>query len=541
MAAFRETASSPNLRRAQLSFGAVWTGEWAVTVALGILAFREGGATAVGLVAMARLLPGALLAPLSSGVIDARRRDSVLLVICLIRAVTLAAAAVAVSELASPVPAYALVAIATVVLTLYRPAHSALLPSLCGTPTKLSASMVVRGLLDSLSALVGPLLVAVLIVPIGVSGVFALCAGITLWSGWLIARVHYEAPPRVLRAVTASPLQESLKGLALMVRDPDVRRMSALFCLQTFTRGCFTVFSVVVAIEMLGTGEAGVGVLTAAFGAGAVAGSFVAAGVMVGEVPFARWSGVAIALWGLPFVVLAAVSSEWLALALIAVVGVANALLDVAGFTLLQLIVPDEVMGRFFTGLESLFTLTVAIGSIAAPLLIATFGERGALVVAGLVAPAGALLAWGTLRRLDIRIEVGARVMALLRRVDFLSSLPMATLAHLATQASGREVEPGTVVIEEGTTGDDFYVIVDGSAEVLRGDVSVTVLGAGECFGEIAALRHVDRTSSIRAATSLLLLRLSGDHLVWAVSGYTPSREAADALVEARLAAAYSS
>ena len=110
---------------------------------------------------MARLLPGALLAPLGSVVIDTRRRDRVLLAVLLIRTAMLAAAAVAVSELASPVPAYVLVAIATVVFTLFRPAHSALLPSLCTTPSQLSASMVVRGLQDSLSALVGPLLAAV--------------------------------------------------------------------------------------------------------------------------------------------------------------------------------------------------------------------------------------------------------------------------------------------------------------------------------------------------------------------------------------------
>ena len=194
-------------------------------------------------------------------------------------------------------------------------------------------------------------------------------------------------------------------------------------------------------------------------------------------------------------------------------------------------------MGRFFTGLESLFTLTVAIGSIAAPALIAVFGDRGALVVAGLVGPVGALLAWGTLRRLDIRLELGARVMALLRRVEFLRPLPMATLAHLAKEVSGREVEPGTVLIEEGTVSDDFYVIAQGRAEVLRGDVSVGLLGAGECFGEIAALRRTERNSSVRAATDLRLLRLSGERLVWAVTGYTPSSAAADALVEQRLAA----
>src|SRR4051794_20900273 len=118
IAAFAETAQSPNLRRAQLSFGASWAAEWAVTVALSILAFRDGGAIAVGVVAMARMLPGALLAPLASAVIDARRRDRVLLWVCLLRAATLAAAAVAVSRLASPVPAYVLIAIATLVFTL---------------------------------------------------------------------------------------------------------------------------------------------------------------------------------------------------------------------------------------------------------------------------------------------------------------------------------------------------------------------------------------------------------------------------------------
>jgi CRP-like cAMP-binding protein len=538
LAAFQETARMPNLRRAQLSFGAAWTAECAVTVALGILAFRAGGATAVGLVAMARMLPGALLAPLTSVVIDTRRREHVLVAVCLIRAATLGAAALAVSESASPVPAYALVAIATLVFTLLRPAHSALLPSLCSTPGQLSATMVVRGLADSLGALAGPLLAALLIGPLDVSGVFAVCAGITLWSAWLIGRVRYEAPPRIARVASASRVREAVAGLALMARERDLRHVSALFCLQTFTRGCFTVFSVVIAIELLHTGEAGVGILAAGLGAGAVLGSFAAAALLVGDAPFARWSGVAVALWGLPFAILAAVSGQWLALALIAVVGIANALLDVAGFTLLQLIVPDELLGRFFTGLESLFTLTVAAGAVAAPALIAAFGERGALVAAGLVAPTGALLVWGTLRRLDARLATGARTMALLQRVEFLAPLPMSTLAQLAAHASRRELEPGALVIAEGTLGDDVFVIEEGRAEVLCEDANVRFMAAGECFGEIAALRRTSRTASVRATTRLRVLRLSGQDLVSAVTGYTPSRSEADALVERRLATA---
>jgi MFS family permease len=535
LAALLQTARTPNLRRAQLSFGAAWTAECAVTVALGILAFRDGGATAVGLVAMVRMVPGALLAPFASAMIDTHRRERVLTAVCLIRAAALAGAAVAISGPASPVSAYVLVALDTVVFTLYRPAHSALLPSLCTRPAQLSATMVVRGLLDSLGALVGPLLAAVLIGVIDVGGVFALSAAIALWSAWLIGRVRYQAPPRIVRAAPASRVRDAFEGFALMGRERDLRCVSGLFCLQTFTRGCFTVFSVVIAIELLHTGEAGVGVLTAALGAGAVLGSFAAAALLVGNAPFARWTGVAVALWGLPFAVLAAVSGQWFALALIAVVGVANAVLDAAGYTLLQLIVPDEVMGRFFTGVESLFTLSIAAGAIAAPALIAAFGERGALVVAGLIGPAGALLAWRTLRRFDARLATGARTMALLRRIDFLASLPICTLAQLAAHASFRDVEPGTVVIEEATSGDDFFVIADGSAEVRCEHVSRRCLRAGECFGEIAALRHTSRTASVRAATRLRLLRLSGDDLVSAVTGYGPSHSAADTLVARRL------
>jgi hypothetical protein len=48
------TAHNHGLRRAQLAFGATWTGEWAFTVAIGVVACRDGGATAVGVVAFGK-------------------------------------------------------------------------------------------------------------------------------------------------------------------------------------------------------------------------------------------------------------------------------------------------------------------------------------------------------------------------------------------------------------------------------------------------------------------------------------------------------
>src|SRR5690349_1216902 len=59
-----------NLRRAQLAFAATWTGEWAFTVALGVVAFRDGGATGVGVVGFIRMAPAALLSPVGTALAD---------------------------------------------------------------------------------------------------------------------------------------------------------------------------------------------------------------------------------------------------------------------------------------------------------------------------------------------------------------------------------------------------------------------------------------------------------------------------------------
>ena len=540
ISACERTLHVPNLRRAQLSFGSAWTSWWAVTVAVGILAFHHGGAAAVGIVGVIQMLPAALLAPVASVVVDRYRRERVLVGVGLVRGAALGGAALVVWLLPSPLPAYALVALSMIAHTLYRPAHSALLPSICTTATDLTSANVVRGLLDSLSALVGPLLAGVLVGPIGVDGVFAVCAAAALWSAWLIARVQYEAPPRLVGAVRTRAVRGAIEGVAVIGRKPDVRLLTILGCLQTFTRGCFAVFSVVVAFQLLGLRDSGVGLLTAGFGAGAVLGSL-ATSLLVRSSGFGRWLAVGIAGWGIPFIALAATSSEVVAIALLAVVGVANAIVDVSYFTLLQWLVPDELMGRVFASDESLLTLGVAAGSLAAPGLIAAFGIRGALIAAGLLAPVGTLLALSRLRALDARLQTAGDTVAFLQRVAMLAPLPMATITQLVAKASNETALPGTVVIQEGTAGHDFYVIAEGQAEVLVDGASVRHLGPADCFGEIAALTGRRRSSTVRANTELHLLRFQGPHFVRAVTGYTPSSTAASALVEDRLAHAVSS
>ena len=99
--------------------------------------------------------------------------------------------------------------------------------------------------------------------------------------------------------------------------------------MQTFTRGCLTVLAVVVAIDLLDTGDPGVGVLNAAVGAGGMLGSLFAFG-LVRRGRLGSWFGVGIAMFGAPLALIGAIPEQAAAIVLLGVVGVGNALIDVA-------------------------------------------------------------------------------------------------------------------------------------------------------------------------------------------------------------------
>jgi Na+/melibiose symporter-like transporter len=299
VAAFASNAVNGNLRRAQLSFLGAWTAEWAFTVALGIVAYRHGGATAVGLVGLLRMLPSAVIAPLVAPLADRGRRERVLALVSAVRGVATAAAAIVVGSGGPVVIVYILAAVSTVAATLYRPAHSALLPSLCRSGRELVSANVVRGLLDSMATLAGPLLAAVLLQFTDVAVVFAAASGASLAAAALLLRLHYEAPPRPATSGGVHLMAEAAEGIRAVVRNRDLALLMVLAMAQTFTRGALTVFTVLVALDLLHTGEPGVGALTAAVGAGAVIGSL-AASLLVGSRRLARCFAIGVALWGLP-------------------------------------------------------------------------------------------------------------------------------------------------------------------------------------------------------------------------------------------------
>ena len=186
--------------------------------------------------------------------------------------------------------------------------------------------------------------------------------------------------------------------------------------MQTFTRGAFSVLAVVVAIELLEAGAAGVGILNGAVGAGAVPRLARRAHGRRAR-PAGRLARSGRRPVGLPLAAaIAAVPEELGAVALLAAVGTGNALVDVGAFTLPARLADDRVLARVFAGFEGILTLGVAAGAAVAPVAIQLLGIRGALVAIGVLGPLAVLATWPALGRLDLRIRAREADVPRLRR-----------------------------------------------------------------------------------------------------------------------------
>ena len=532
-AAFAEVFRNPGLRRVELAWAGSVAGDWAYAVALAVYAYEAGGAAAVGLVGLIRFVPAAVAAPFAGIIADRFRRERVMLAADLVRAVALAAAAVAVFADAPSALVYVLAAVVSVVAMAFRPAQAAVLPSLARSPDELTAANVASTTIESVGSFAGPALGGFLLAATDAGVVFAVTAGTFLWSAALVSRISTKAreprPP-------AGPglLAEATAGFRAITSDSPLRVLTLLFSAQTLVAGALNVLIVVLALELLDVGNAGVGWLNAAVGAGGIAGAALAL-ALVGRRRLAGDFGLGLILWGAPIALIAVFPDLVPALVLLAVVGVGNTIADIAGLTLLQRAIPDEVLARAFGVLESLWVGTIGLGAVLVPPLIAALGERGALLATGALLPVLAALYWRRLAAIDKEAPPATRELALLRAIPLFAPLPVPTIEHLARSLVPVRVEAGQAVLRQGEAGDRFFVIGSGRATITADGRSLRTLEAGDHFGEIALLRDVPRTASVTAQTELELYALERDEFVAAVTGHSASAEAADAVIGARL------
>ena len=533
LAAFRRVFSNGALRRVQLAWAASNVAAWAYTVAIAVYAFREDGAYAVGLIGLVRWVSAGLAAPFTGLLGDRFERTRVMVATNAARTLFLAGMGVLIVAGTPPVVVYAVSIVGTVVGTAFRPAQAGLLPQLARTPDELTAANVTGSTIESVGIFVGPALGGILVAATSVETTFFATAALFAWAALLVALV--PAPAREGGAEPREPagfVRESAAGFRAIVSNRRLALLTGLFAAQTFVDGALGVLVVVLALETIDLGASGVGFLNSVLGVGGIVGGVVAA-MLVARARLGTDFGAGILLWGVPLVAVGLWPEPAVAFVAFALIGVANTVVDVSGDTLLQRAVPDEVLSRAFAAMDSVTLVAVALGSIAAPVLVDLAGDRAAFVVVGALLPALALVSWRALSRMD---RGATREAELLRAVPLFAPLTPATVEYLAGRATRRRVDAGSVVVREGERGESFYVVADGVLEVSSDSAAPRELGVGDFFGEIALLRSVPRTATVVAKSDAELLELAGEDFVEAVTGHADALRAADAVVNARLA-----
>ena len=536
---FRSSA----LRRLNLALVGSVIGDWAFSVALSVYAYQNGGATALGVIGVVRYLTMAVLAPILSVLADRLDRRRLMISADLIRVALVVAASAIVLADGPAIPVYALSVLVGVVGLAFRPAQAALLPSLAKNPSELTAANVASSTINSIGFFVGPMIAGLLLAVADIGAVFAFDALTFLWSAVMVFGVRLvaavdnptDAPDENVDGADATA--DAPVGLFAGVGDGyraifgnrDLRLIVALYVAQTIVAGCSVVYEVAIALELLEMSESGVGVLNAALGVGGLLGGVIAL-VLSQRGKLSRDFGIGVALWAAPLLLVAAYPTIPTALVAMALIGVGNSMVDVNAETIVQRLVPNEVLGRVFGALDSAAIAGMAIGAALMPVMIATIGLRSGLVVIGVGITVMVVLGIPALRRVD-RTALAPEGLELLRGVPMLAVLPEHVIERLARISERVTIRGGTTVFHAGDHGDRFYVIESGHVRVSKAGQPVADIGTGDSFGEIALLRDVPRTATVEAVTDVVARAIERHHFLPAVTGHADASEQAELVV----------
>ncbi|HET6166283.1 MAG TPA: MFS transporter [Marmoricola sp.] len=533
-----------NLRRIELAFAGSVIGDWAYATAVTVWAYGVGGARAVGIWAAVRLISMAIVSPIAASVTDRLERKKVMVTADLTRAVLVVAATLCLFADTPAAPVFVLATLVSLIGCVFRPAQAALMPSLADTPEQLTAANGASSTFESVGFFLGPALGALLLTVASIETVYLVNAATFVWSMLLVlgVRPHVDAAEDGASAggegsdedeERPGAFAEMAAGFTTIFGDGNLRLVAVIVCLQTIIAGASAVFGVLLAVEILETGPRGVGYVDGMLGVGAVIGGLVAI-ARASKHRLAFDMAIGTLLWSLPLLIVAWQPHPVVALAVMALLGLGNPLVDVSFFTIVQRITPDQVLGRVFGAMEGVLIGTMALGSALMPLLVDQFGLRDALSIIAVVVGVPTILLLPLCRRLDGRLRP-PEGLELLRGLPMFAPLGPARLEAIARQLQRVTVPSGEVVIQEGGESDRFYVIEAGAVAVTQAGTLLRREGPGDFFGEIGLLRDVPRTATITTTEDTTMLVLERADFLGALAGNDEGNRAVDDVITRRL------
>jgi len=536
VASLRTSMADPAVRRLVVAWFAVVAGKWTLLVTTLVIAYDRGGPLAVGILGVVRYLTPAIVAPFVGVPASRWLPLDVLRATNLGRTVAALGVAAVVATDAPLAALLVMVALEAGIGAFTRPLHIGLLPACASTPEQLVAANVTSSAAEGLGTFVGPAIASLMLVSTGPLG--AILAVVVIYGLGVIAIARARIATVGRRAVTVGPatvLFEIPAGARALARLPGARLVLVGFAAQTFVRGLLTVLTVVAAIELLGMGEPGVGALNAAMGLGSLIGAGASLS-LAGRQRLGPAFILALVGWGVPIALIGLVVHPAVAISAMVAVGLSNAFLDVAGYTLVQRTTPNDARIAVLGLTDGVANLGPAVGGLVAPVLIATIGVQTALVVTGAILPIVGLVLWKSTRTLDEGGPAAARRVELLRAQPLFAPLSLATIEHLAAVLVPRRFDASRLLMRQGDAGEDYLLVDAGDVEIIQGDHVVRSLGAGHGVGEIALINDVPRTASVRAVGAVEAFSLDRDAFLEAVVGHSASHAAARTVASERIA-----
>lgn len=532
----RSVFGNPHLKRLQLAYVGSLVGDLVYATAVSVWAYTVGGTTLVGIWLAVRLAVLMVMSPIMAGLADKYPKKVLLLTADLSRAVIVAA--MTVTMLAhQTVLTLVLGALVTILGGVFRPAQMSWTPALARTPAELTASNGTSSTFESLGFFVGPALGGLLITLWNVEVALAFNVVTFLWSAALIVGIRHSStvvPEEDEEdAPASSRLKEMSKGFSTVAANADLRRIAIMTGLQTVIAGASGVFIIVLAVDLLRTGPAGIGVIDSISGLFAVVGGLAVIG-RAGRNTLAGDLVRGVTMWSLPLLFVAVWPSKVTVIVLAAFIGFANPFVDVGYYTLIQRLTPPKVLGRTLGALEAVVVAGMVAGALLTPYLLDTVKLRWTMAILALIIGIPAMLSVGWARRLDASLRT-PEFADLLRGISLFQPLSQPSLERVAQAATRQTVPAGTVILREGDASDEFFIIEAGAVEVTHDGHVLRQEGPGDFFGEIGLLRDVPRTATVTATAETQLVVLEREHFLEAVRGSDESVAMVDSVVRARL------
>jgi hypothetical protein len=539
LSVFRASFRNPLLRRVGFAYALFGAAEFGVWITLLVFAYRHGGPTASMVMVLVQLIPCIAVGPFLGALADRRRPSRVLCLGYGLQTLSMGAVAVTIG-FGAPVVVFVLAPLTSLSFSVTRPPQAALLPALVRTPDELTAANVMTGWTDGAAALVGPALAGILLAWRGPGLAVAAMAGLTVIATLLVVRVQGPAAaissdvaPGDGRAL-ASIRTGAGSNLLMAVRNPQIRVLLALHTFYFVLIGALDLLCVILAADYLHLGRGGPGFLNAALGGGALLAGFVTA-FLVGRRRLANTLTVTLAIAVVALALIGAIRSVAPVILLIGAVGLAGAVFDVTGRTLLQRSAPSDAIAGSFSILEALMDFGLALGAVLVRVAIAIGGLKAALFAPAVLALLLVAGLWRRIQKVDASATVPQVEIQLLRSISIFAALPAPSLEGIARDLEMLTVSQGTVVIKEGDRGDRYYAIAEGELAVSRESQFLQMVSRGDGFGEIALIRDVPRQATVTAATDASLYTLERELFVQAVTGHATAISAVDRVISRHL------